>query len=1602
MCGDTFVTGTEDCDTADKGGKTSDCTADCKNASCGDGEQNAGEACDDGNTTDGDGCQSDCSLPTCGDGVTDDGEECDDGNKSNDDGCSSKCLDETCGDGVVQSNEECDDGNANGAKGSGCTDSCMNDVCGDGHIGPSEACDDGNTVDGDDCTSRCGLPRCGNGVEEAGEECDDGNTNDRDGCLSSCVLAICGDGVVQAGVEECDDGNASGTDSCSNDCVAAFCGDGVVQQGEACDEGADNGAPGGTCTANCGSTTCGNGIVESGEQCDDGNTSDRDSCLTSCLWNSCGDGAIYSNVTDDANPNSVEECDDSNNDNSDTCTNACMAATCGDGFVGPGEACDEGADNGMAGGTCSADCALPTCGNGIVEAGEDCDDMNDDDTDSCAACHWNECGDGTPYLTATDPANTNALEECDDGNTTDTDTCTNACTTAVCGDMIVGPGEQCDDGNTVDGDGCNSCAGADCGNGVVDPGEDCDDGNQANNDACLNTCVWNSCGDSFAYLAANADANNPNPTEECDDGNGTNLDGCLNTCVANTCGDGFRNPATETCDDGALNGPGGTCSLLCTPSQCGNGTIDPGEECDDGGKMGNVAWDSCTSVCTWNKCGDGAVYAVVSNNSNPNPKEQCDDANDDNTDLCTTACKYNACGDTFLLDGVTGYKSEPYDDPDGTGPMTPSRGGFDDNGAMVPYWDVGMPTEIRPSDFAADSEECENPSPTGACVSSDFDGDGINECRNAKCGDGFVQAGVEECDENENTAAHTDNTDGCLDTCVLATCGDGWVRSDGMGADEVCDDGNTDNTDLCVNCNDPVCGDGIRQLNEGCDTGAARGPSPATCSLGCKINTCGDGVVQAANGEECDDGQNGNSDQCTDDCHWNVCGDTYTYSVTLPGPTGSEPLEECDDGNSNNRDGCTNVCADAECGDGFVEFNVEECDDGNNVNDDACTNDCNEPACGDGILQTGEACDDGGTCAGGIFAGQACDGSSDCVIDYTPCGDNSCSGGPNAGEGCNVEADCDLTGTCNAGATCAPDTGVVNAGGSCTAGSGVSCLHDCQGVCQGFDTGDDCGDTDDNDTGPGVACPAGLLCVTAVTGVPVDVAAGIDRGTCGTPCDSASDCGGVACTVELCRSGPNAGDACASDTECPGEPADCDRRCSGGLGATVECTTNGQCTDTTPTCSGGARCMGDSRSCNANRQCPGGACGGGGTCAGGSRNGLACNPDVDCANTAACEGQDADGCNDADPPTNGSQDEPLCAFSTCGDGILDLNEGCEVDADDNILVHGAAGPCPGAAGCPAAGVTCNVATCTLSSCGANAGTQTGEECDDGNASDTDNCTNRCRAARCGDGIVQGNEECDDGNPIETDNCTNACRWNVCGDGIRMDAAPSANSPAQVCDTGAVTTPAKPGGSPADYYMFTRGRDDGDGYDDQPAFCDAATCNIVCDGTNSVSASPWRSGNSCLMAAEEYPLEPIVPGTADNYLDDATYTPFELNRSDAEDYCDNLGIGAKLVKFENSTDRDTVSSLINAINDNDLWWVGAEENKSVPPTSPPTFVWLDGTAISGSLFEINEPSGPNGTCVVTDGGATPGGSLSDEPCGNNDTEEFFCEYDGPFPKSAVTP
>src|SRR5262249_35755007 len=128
------------------------------------------------------------------------------------------------------------------------------------------------------------------------------------------------------------------------------------------------------------------------------------------------------------------------------------------------------------------------------------------------------------------------------------------------------------------------------------------------------------------------------------------------------------------------------------------------------------------------------------------------------------------------------------------------------------------------------------------------------------CGDGFVQAGVEQCDDG---AFNSTLPNACRPGCIKPACHDGVVDNG-----EQCDDANRDDTDGCV--------------------------------LECKKAVCGDGVLYKDH-EECDDGKNTTNslpDHCRNDCHPAHCGDKYTDSG-----------ESCDDGNGKSGDGCSPSCA---------------------------------------------------------------------------------------------------------------------------------------------------------------------------------------------------------------------------------------------------------------------------------------------------------------------------------------------------------------------------------------------------------------------------------------------------------------------------------------------------------------------------------------------------------------------------------------------------------------------------------------------------------------------------------------------------------------------
>jgi hypothetical protein len=90
-----------------------------------------------------------------------------------------------------------------------------------------------------------------------------------------------------------------------------------------------------------------------------------------------------------------------------------------------------------------------------------------------------------------------------------------------------------------------------------------------------------------------------------------------------------------------------------------------------------------------------------------------------------------------------------------------------------------------------------------------------------------------------------------------------------------------------------VCGDGVLQSPEECDTGTRNGVPGTVCSSMCRLHWCGDGTLDS--GEECDTGASNGTGSCSASCKSVVvsrppvalCKDLSLSAVTFCGATGS-------------------------------------------------------------------------------------------------------------------------------------------------------------------------------------------------------------------------------------------------------------------------------------------------------------------------------------------------------------------------------------------------------------------------------------------------------------------------------------------------------------------------------------------------------------------------------------------------------------------------------------------------------------------------------------------------------------------------------------------
>ncbi|MBT3835006.1 DUF4215 domain-containing protein [Candidatus Peribacteria bacterium] len=1431
-CGDYYVyIGVETCDDGDLvNGTPNHCNATCTgttDSECGNGTQESGEECDDGNLVRGDGCDDNCNITyECNDTVDNDSDTFID---IGDPGChtdENAANDATyrptwdvedhtalCRNGVEEPGEDCDDGNDLNTD--ACTEICENARCGDGHIYIGvETCDDGDALNGtpNHCNLTCdGITSssCNNRVKESGEECDDGNLVDEDDCTNACEDAECGDGFtwnLESGTETCDDENTTLGDGCDNNCnITTQCSDTVDNDGDLV---ADTGDPGCHTDENALNGTsydatdddethaasCGNGVEETGEDCDDGNNLDGDGCSADC-HDQCATGDIPSAfyfffddpeltvsptptcpVCGDGITEGREDCEDiSECSTGEACTSCeCVSdGTCNNGYVDSGEECGETElPVCPTGEGCNLDCVCEDlCGNGVSDAGEQCGEPtlpNCTGSDICGGCRCiDTCGDGI----------VDSYEECDDGNTNTNDNCTNSCQDAECGDGITwdqGVGsETCDDGNTSDTDGClNTCQIATCGDSFIREGvEDCEidtdcpvnQGCTVDACQCIDTCIGNTC----------------DPNEDC------------------TCPDCYGEQ--DGCDNGYICDAS---SQSCTEKPCGNGRIDAREYCDpsvppsDNGSNWECDTDNCTLIYT---CGNALEELG----------EQCDPpTSSGGNQFCRADCTIDACAIVDLHSGngfIGSYFNMPswhygMDDNTVNGPSDPVPDPYlwfsdiylkriDETPAQI-----SLPAPFDGPDNSIPGDASHHSAMWRGTVTVQSGGayqytlttrdDAWIVIR-----DGFTNVIVDAVTGIQDTVStHTSSiflTEGTHIMEIYFVSRQGGVGLEGTFFFSF------NSAGIAVapyypGC--PFCGNGLQEPGETCDDGFVNGSGDGVCNSICTgfgSATCGNGVEEP--GEECDDGNLNNGDGCSDQCtNEPECGNGVT-----------EGTEQCDDGNLTSGDGCSATCIlETECGN-QVEEQGEQCDDGKHCLDATgitvnCTNDnsvCVDPLscdpvdgdgcsstcqielilCGNAIENSGEECDDGGLCIGGIQNGIGCTtplGALNCALNG-----GNCIAQNEDGDNCDSNCQIEVVQECGNGIRENPPEECDY--GTCGTPPTYPCNSDaepdmCRTTCDLPYCGDgirDPGNAEQCDTGDARsnslsnACRLNCMNPSCGDGVtdPINQEE-CDNGqlNSNTTPDSCRDnctepvCGDDVIDTthgEICDDGnTNDGDGCSANCQeeepvCPNGNQETGEQCDdGNMINTDTCTDQCEltfCGDGIPQSPNGT---GTNEDCDDGNNIDTDSCSN------------SCQIPIECGNGITEPGEECDDQNlSEDDACNNS-----CEFTSCGDGIRqilngeDINEEC--DDGNNISGDGCSDICE---------------TEIPPNCGdGQVQTDEGEECDDENTDNTDTCTNMCQNSECGDGLLWvGTEECDDQNLNLSDQCNNDCELTSCGDGI---------------------------------------------------------------------------------------------------------------------------------------------------------------------------------------------------------------------------------------------
>ena len=560
-------------------------------ATCGNGNLEAGEQCDDGNAVSGDGCSSSCQVEA--------GWTCASANAA--------CFAKQCGDGIVAGNEQCDDGNT--TSGDGCSATCK--------LESGFAC----VNQGAPPKSVCHATHCGDGVREGFEECDDGSVVPYDGCSSTCrtepacaggtCTATCGDGV-KFPQEQCDDGNKVDGDGCSSTCT--------TESGWTCSAITQSSSGvaipilyrdrlySGTTIPGQGhpdfnSFGCGvvTGLVQStlGADSEPVFGPNGTSCLTNapdfCWWyhqTGCSGGGS-------TNPyDRLVYLDQSGNPTTLTLSGIQFSST----QFYP-------IDN------------LGWNAGANPQTGSDCGGSTGHNFSFTSELHY-----PFTYHAASSP--TLSFTGDDDF------------WAFINGHLAIDLGGV--HGSTTGSVTLNAATATSL--GLVDGGTYSIDVFQAERHTCASdyTLSLNSFTHTVSQCSTICGDGLVRGNEVCDDGlNNGAYGGCMPGCLARGpyCGDGVVHSPEEQCDDGNNTTTYGGTSQVCGPGckfapYCGDGVVSNGEQCDDGAQNGS-GYGHCQATCTLGpRCGDGTIQALAG--------EQCDDGNAGSGDGCSATCQIEA------------------------------------------------------------------------------------------------------------------------------------------------------------------------------------------------------------------------------------------------------------------------------------------------------------------------------------------------------------------------------------------------------------------------------------------------------------------------------------------------------------------------------------------------------------------------------------------------------------------------------------------------------------------------------------------------------------------------------------------------------------------------------------------------------------------------------------------------------------------------------------------------------------------------------------------------------------------------------------------------